>query len=259
MSVNNMQQDFMNDVLGGFELIPHRDDIFYVSTGFYFNDGDEFVIYLQRVENKWILSDNGRTYMYLSFTLDQKQIHAGRRGEVINGVLKKYNIIDKNGELTLELSHGRYGEALNDFIQAIQKISNVLYWVQSRPNRTFKQDFSERLNQTLGESRIDLDWYDPQIKGSKQYAVDYRINGLPEPLFAYAITTETKIRDAIIAWRWFEAHNVKFTPFGIFRDNRLMNSKQFPRMIDVCERYEVGINNSARAIDDYVKNLTIVN
>ncbi len=261
MSMNDVITDFTDYAFGQYKLIPRGDDLFYVATEFFFDDGDEFVIYLAKESNRWVLSDNCHTYRYLSYTLEPKDIHANRRGEIIRKVRTQYGIEDRDGELILDLSQdryvGRYGEALHNFIQAIQKIASVLYWVRYRVNRTFKRDFSERLKQVLGESRFDIDWHDPKIDPNKEYTVDCRINGVPNPLFVYTVTTETKIRDAIIAWRWFESQNVNFTPFGIFKSDNLINSRQFTKMKHICEHYEIGINNSARAIDGYVKNLKI--
>ena len=261
MSAKNIIEDFTDHALGQYKLKPEGDDLFYVATNFFFDDGDEFVIYLAKEGDKWVLSDNCHTYRYLSYTLEPEDIHKNRRGEVIHRVLTMFNIEDRDGELVLDLSHerykGRYGEALHNFIRAIEKISNVLYWVQYRSvNSRFKQNFSERLSSVIGKSRVDIDWHEPKDL-HKEYPVDCRINGLATPLFVYTMTTDIKIRDAIIAWRWFESQEVNCTPFGIFKNNDLINSKQFTKMQHICEHYAVGINNSTKFIDQYIKGRRI--
>ena len=252
MSINDIQQNFTSDVLKQINVIPNGNDSFYISTRFFFDDGDEFIIYLKHRDGKWMLSDDGHTYVYLSYTLEPKDIHKGIRGKTIRRVLNMFNIEDKNGELVLDLSSdryvGRYGEALHNFIQAISKISSVLYWLQHQPKRTFKEQSSDRLGEILGKSRIEMDWHDEENDPKKQYTVDCRVNGLPSPLFIYAISNTTKIRDAVIAWRWFDSMDISFTPYGIIKEEKLINSKLFTRMQDVCEFYDVGINNSIQTI-----------
>lgn len=252
----------MDDVLRQYRLIPKNDNLFRIQNRFFFDDGDEFAIYLAKEGDKWVLSDNHQTYRYLLLELELKDIHTNRRGKVIRRVLTMNGIQDRDGELILDLSQeryrGRYGEALHNFIQAIEKISSVVYWAQHRTKRTFKQDFSERLSQVVGESRIDVDWHDTRIDRKEEYTVDCRVNGLPNPLFAYTINTETKIRDAIIAWRWFESQNVNFIPFGILKDKDLINSRQFTKMEHICERYEIGIIDGVKAINQYINNRPLI-
>ena len=64
------------------------------------------------------------TFKTGSYRIDPELIYEGKRGEVISRVLTMFDIEERDGELILDVSHGRYGEALHSFIQAIQKISN---------------------------------------------------------------------------------------------------------------------------------------
>ena len=54
------------------EIIITKDGIdrYYISTPFTFEDGDELVIILKKEKDKWILTDEGHTFMHLSYFID---------------------------------------------------------------------------------------------------------------------------------------------------------------------------------------------
>ncbi len=254
MNINTIQKKFIDSVLLNFDISPYGKDRFYISTSFYLDDGDEMVVVLKNDSNRWVFSDEGHTFMYLSYRMDSDSIYEGKRGEVISRVLTMFDIEERDGELILDVSHGRYGEALHCFIQAIQKISNVIYWIPYKVYSTFKDDIGAKLYQTIDESRVRPNWYHPTLDSNKTFKVDYCINGLDCPVFIYALNTPTSIYQAGMSLGWFKDRGVEFFPFGILEDAKSVKSKPFRQMEYICKNYEVGIDAGTSAIYEYVKD-----
>src|SRR5205823_4731413 len=98
-----------------------------VFTPFLFEDGDHLAIVLSRVGNRWVLTDEGHTYMHLTYDIDEKDLQRGTRQKVITNALAAFEVEDREGELRLEIPNEQYGDALFSFIQALLKISDVTY------------------------------------------------------------------------------------------------------------------------------------
>ena len=253
MSANGIEQQFIESVANNYRLIPDGNDRFLVSTSFFFDDGDEYTIALKRDNDKWMLSDEGHTYMYLSYRIDDDKIHRGKRGEVIQKVLTMFDIEDRDGELMLDLSDGYYGEALNDFIQSIQKISNVLYWKRYGVRTTFKSVFSEMLYGIVDKARIEYNWHEPELDPDKNYSVDYKINGMPKPLFVFTLSSDAKTRKATIILHQFKKWDVDSYSIGVLK-NDLIDKEVRIHLEDICDYCPIGMPASIEAIRKYAYN-----
>jgi len=60
-------------------LTQEGENRFRVFTPFMFEDGDHLAIVLKREQEHWMLSDEGHTYMHLTYDLDEKDLRTGTR------------------------------------------------------------------------------------------------------------------------------------------------------------------------------------
>jgi hypothetical protein len=100
-------------------------DHYRVFTPFLFEDGDHLAIVLKKEEAAWSLSDEGHTYMHLTYDLDEKDLHRGNRQKIITNALSVLQVEDRNGEFILSVRDNQFGDALFSFIQALMKIADV--------------------------------------------------------------------------------------------------------------------------------------
>src|SRR5208337_2944891 len=105
--------------------------------------GDHLVIILKLEKDKWILSDEGHTFMHLTYDLDDKDLRSGGRQKIISNALSAFSVEDRNGELILSIDGDQYGDALYSYIQALLKISDVAYLSRERVRTTFMEDVRE--------------------------------------------------------------------------------------------------------------------
>ena len=101
-------------------------DRFRVFTPFRFEDGDHLVIVLKREGDGWVLSDEAHTWMHLSLDGDERGRHEGAREKVVSGVLSRFGVEDRDGELVADVPDYRRGEAFYAFAQALIEIHAVI-------------------------------------------------------------------------------------------------------------------------------------
>ena len=103
-----------------------------LSTPFRLPDGDIFPIKLMEAENGLIrLSDRGFTYMRISIYDDVDALEAGRRGELLQRVVKECRVEWDYGEVYLETAPEKLAEAAILFGQALTRIWDLTYLSKS--------------------------------------------------------------------------------------------------------------------------------
>ncbi len=236
MSVEAIQQDFRRKVVEGIRLEPEGIDRYRVLTPLMFDDGDHLSIVLKREGSRWVLSDEGHTYMRLTYAVDEKDLHRGTRSKVISGALDSFSVEDREGELRIQVPDGDYGGALYNFVQALLKITDVSFLTRERVRSTFLEDFQALVEEKVPESRRAFGWHDPEHDPEGKYLVDCRINSMPRPLLLFALPGDDKVRDATISILQFERWNMAFRAVAIFEDQEQIARKVLARFSDVCEK-----------------------
>ena len=128
MNVTELQKEFKQKVCNEIDIEQQGLDRFVVYTPFMFDDGDHFVIVLKRSGKQWILTDEGHTFMHMSY--GEIDISHGTRKSIIDQTLLNFAVVNESGELCLDIPDEAYGDALFSFIQALVKISDTAYWTR---------------------------------------------------------------------------------------------------------------------------------
>lgn len=103
MSIEMIERDFREKVSAKIYLMPEGVHRFRAFTPFLFDDGDHLAIVLKQEEGRWLLSDEGHTYMHLTYDLDEKDLQRGTRQKIITNALSTFHVEDRDGELILEV------------------------------------------------------------------------------------------------------------------------------------------------------------
>src|ERR1035437_10398269 len=90
MELETVVRDFRSKVCEQLRLMQEGEDRFRVFTPFMFEDGDHLAIVLKREQEHWMLSDEGHTYMHLTYDLEEKDLRAGTRQKIITNALSAF-------------------------------------------------------------------------------------------------------------------------------------------------------------------------
>ena len=233
MNTVELERDFRRKVCDEIGVQREGVDRYIVYTPFMFDDGDHFVILLKKRAGQWCLTDEGHTFMHMSY--GEIDIEHGTRKSIIDKVLLSFRLTNEDGELCLDVSDNQYGDALFSFVQALVKISDTAYWTSERVRSTFMEDFRGLLEEEVPPQRRTFDYCDRQHDPKGKYPVDCKVNGGLRPLLVFGINNDIKCQYAHIVLDRFEKWKEPFRSMAIFEDQEKINRGVLARFSDVVE------------------------
>ena len=237
MNIDSVTRDFKSSVCEQLRVVPEGKQRYRVFTPFLFEDGDHLAIVLKQEHNQWLLSDEGHTYMRLTYDIDEKDLGRGTRQKIINDSLSAFQVRDREGELMTMIDDKRYGDALYSFIQALLKIADVSFLNRERVRSTFIEDLRAFIEERVPKQFRAFDWRDTAKDPQGNYLVDCRIQRAKgEPLFIYALSGDDKVRDATIGLHQFEQWKVEHLGVGVFENQEDISRKVLARFSDVSDK-----------------------
>jgi hypothetical protein len=78
-TIETIEHDFKKKGCDKLKLTSEGVTRYRVFTPFMFEDGDHLSIILKRENGKWVLSDEGHTYMHLTYDIDERDLQRGTK------------------------------------------------------------------------------------------------------------------------------------------------------------------------------------
>jgi len=251
MTTDNILQDFRQKVCEKIRLSSEGINRYIAFTPFMFDDGDHLSILLKKENDRWYLTDEGHTFMHISY--DEIDFERGTRRKVIDTVLLSYGIKSIEGELRSYVENDAFGDALYSFVQGLIKITDISYLTRERVRSTFLEDFRYLIEKKIPEERRVFDYTDPRRDPERKYPVDCRINGAESPIFLWAIPNNDRCRDATITCLQYEKLGLSFIPTAIFENQEEINRRVLARFSDVCEKQFPSLQSARERLDSYLQ------
>ena len=237
MEAIDLRIQFNNEVAQEISIEPEGNNCFRLFTPFMFSDGDHLAIALKKEGDKWLFTDEGDTFMHLSILgVKPEVLRYGVREGILSGILDEFAVVDRFGELILEIEDDNYAHSFYKFSQALLKISDLTYLTRDRVKETFLEDFKSLITEAIDIERCTFNWNDIDLDQSAKYSVDCRVNSMRTPLMVFALQNEQKTLRSIITINQLEKWRIPFFPIGIFKNEDEVSSKTIARFSDVCNK-----------------------
>lgn len=255
MNTHDIELIFQQQVASQVTLAADGYQRYVIHSPFIFDDGDCLGIVLKKENDRWVLSDEGTTYMHLSLTLDEASLAQGPRQAIILSALSMFGITDRDGELILPVELPKAGVALHDFIQGLLKISDLTYLTRERVASTFLNDFRDFMISQIPPQRRTFDWFDYENDPEGKYTADCRVNGTERPLFVYALSTQARVQEATVNLLTFTKWGLPYRSMAIFADVEEINQRAVLKFTDVCDRIFPTLTADKDRIAEYLQQV----
>lgn len=254
MTLPEIEQDFKRKVCAELSLESRGTGQYLVETPFTFDDGDHLTIVLRNRDGEWVLTDEGNTYMHLSYDIDEKALTEGNRQKIIADTLACFGVEDLGGELSIPVKDGEYGNALYDFVQALLRISDLTFLSREQVAAVFEEDFLEFFSERLPEERRESKWHHPTYDPEGHYPADWHINGADRPTVIYGLNTDASVMAATISLQVYEKWEYPVRSLGIFADQEKISRRPLAQFTNVCDRQFSSLSGDVRdRIDKYLR------
>ncbi len=249
LDLEGLQTAFRDQVV----VEPDGIDRFAVGVPLLLDDGDYPTIVVKRDGDRWVLGDEGTTYLRLGYEFDDEQLASPTRRRLIDQTCQRFGLEERRGELLLTAAPGREGLALYDYATALVQIESLKLLSEDRVRSAFADDARSLLERVIPADKRAAGWFDAVHDPGGHYRVDYRIEGRDRELMTFLIATDDRMQKAHITILTLEKWGRDFDVLTIFEDLDRLNRKDFARYTDVAGKAFTSLAENVLDIERYLK------
>ena len=245
MKTTNIETDIRKLLCGEISVVQQGIDRYAIHTPFTFGDGDSFVSILKKEGGVWVLTDEGHTFMHMSY--ENVDFLAGTRGRVLDEALHQHGLDNASGELRMRIPRAdQIGHAVFSFVHAMSKVSNVTQFTKEMVRSTFMDDFRDFLETLAPNGPLVFNWNDPVKDPDALYPVDCRINTPRQPWHVFGVANSDKCKNVTITCLKIESIDPAARSIAIFENQAEVNSRAVAQMTDVVFKQFSSLGEKSR-------------
>ena len=238
IEVAELERRISSTLNEGFRVRQKGVDRFEVITPFTFDDGDTLPIVLSRREGDlWEISDEGRTFMHLSYY--DINMNSDIRRRVLSKILSSHFMEGEDeGVLKMpQVASENLTDAIYTFTQGLIKASDFTFWRKEISWSFFMEEFRLLIKEVAADYPVEMDYHDEEKDPGRTYPIDCslllrnkrRIN-------LFAVGTEMKAKNSTITIMHYERLKAPFTNCILFEHEESMGRKTLIQLSDVADK-----------------------
>ncbi len=231
MNDQDILRVFKEKVCQEVEIAKQGLDRYIIYTPFAFDDGDHYVVLLKRENSSWLLTDEGHTFMHLSY--GGVDVLSGQRGEMVKESLATAGMENRSGEIRLKIPGDQFGDALFSYLQVLNRVQSTALWTRDRVSSTFQEDFRALMRDSVPADKLQFDYADAAHDPGGTYRVDSRIVGARGDWFVFAVANNDQCRNATITCYHFEKLKRPFFGAVVYENQESLASRALAQISDV--------------------------
>ena len=99
---------------------------------------------------------------------------------------------------------------------------------------------------------MSFEYTHPDYDKEGKYIVDCRVNGMPKPIYMFAILNENKCKDVTINMLQFERWGIQYHSVSIFEDQETINRRALAKFSDIGEKQFSSLLSNRDRIKTYL-------
>ncbi len=253
INLSDIERKLKNEISGEISLKEEGFNRFRIFNPYEFDDGDHFCIFLKKENGRWKFTDEAHTIMHLSYDMDVSALKKeGTRQKILTGIISNFGLEEYDGSLSIKIDDDDFGGAFYNYIHALIKVTDLSYLNKEMVRSTFYEDFRDLMRETISEERLTFDYTHPNFDKEGKYVVDCRINGMPKPIFLFAVPSDSKCKDAMISMYCFNNWGIKYHSVAIFEDQEQINRRVLAQFSDIGEKQFSSLLSNKERIKEYL-------
>lgn len=208
-----------------------------VNLPFTFGDGDNLKVILKQSEDdKFILTDEAHTFMYLSYN-DTNISNSDVRQKRLDQILLSHNMVEEDGRLIMkDINSQDIGAAIFTFSQALLKVGDFSMWKREYIKSLFIEDFQQCLPECVGDRKCIFDYKYHDIDPAGTYSIDCLICGKRNNVHVYAVNSDAKAKDSALSIRFYNEAKMMYPSCVIFDATVDIGRKSRIQVTDAAEK-----------------------
>jgi hypothetical protein len=253
--LDDLEQELRARISLGISLEPLGDGRYAVLTPFTFDDGDRFPVVLAPRNGGWRITDEGSALMHLSY--DDYAIEEGNRARLIENIALRHDLELIDWELAREIGDAPTASDVLGFIHAIARISDVGHFLaRDVVASTFNEDFRQFLRESVASNALTFDFHDPEHDPDGNYRSDAALHreGAAGPLLTFAVSSDSRAKDATIALLTFEHWEVDFGSMAVAENQAGLSRRPLAQLTDVVDKQFASLHGNEDRIRSYLRD-----
>jgi hypothetical protein len=245
----NIFETIKNSFHNKVEFEQKRPGIYQIFLPIYHEDGDMVDLYVEQLgEDKYVLSDFGKTLQHLSYHYD---IDTPKKEDVLEQIILDNNLSENKGIISLVTSGNDAFMNIMHITQAFAKIGSMKYFNREVVESMFYEILREYIFKNLQDFK-PKEKVKPII-GKPELEVDFTFTPNGHDVYLMGIKQSGQARMAAINFLHFKLAKLNFRGWVVYDSFEDLSKKDIALVTDASEKQFTSIDNLKDNINYYLE------